>query len=385
MVMPADPGAVHADPMRVRQVLLNLLSNAAKFTEEGTVVLELSRREEMGQEVLRVSVRDTGIGISDAQMARLFRPFAQADDSTVRRFGGTGLGLVLSKRLAQMMEGEILATSEPGVGSEFTFVLPVSTVVGRIGALTAERAREAEAANLPVVLCVDDEAHTLHLLDRMLTSEGMLAVPCLRPKDALDLARRIRPSAITLDLHMPGLDGWTLLERLRADEELHGTPVVIVSIDGDEGSTRTLGADAWLQKPVDRAVLLKLMDTHCFGGEGPVLVVEDDDATRDVVLRTLTRHGVPVVEARDGFEAMAALETVRPRMVLLDLMMPGMDGFAVVERLRDARWADIPVVVLTAAEPTLNDRERLAPVRHILTKSDDVLRGIVDQVRLATG
>ena len=380
--VPGDLGTVCADPMRVRQVLLNLLSNAAKFTTDGTVVLEAVRQVQAGREVVRLAVRDTGIGISEAQLARLFRPFAQADDSTVRKFGGSGLGLVLSKRLAEMMEGELLVDSELGAGSSFTFVLPVSTAAGRIERLTPLRAAEAAAADQRVVLCVDDDPHILEQLDRILSAEGMFVVPCQRPSGALELARMVRPAAILLDLHMPELDGSVLLEQLRRDPELAGVPVVVVSIDA-EARRRTLAADAWMQKPVQRSELLALIEAHCPEGDGPVLIVEDDPATRDVVRKTLTRHGLAVIEACNGFEALAILQSVRPRIVLLDLMMPGMDGFTVVDRLGQQPGFDVPVVVLTSADLDERDRQRLAAARRILTKTPDVLDDIVDQVRLA--
>ncbi|MEZ4236203.1 MAG: response regulator [Myxococcota bacterium] len=365
------------DPMRVRQVLLNLLSNALKFTEGGTVRLDVRCEE---QRSLVFAVRDTGIGIGKEQFARLFRPFVQADDSTSRRYGGTGLGLALSQRLAQMMEGEITVRSEVGEGSTFTFSLPLRSARAEVLPLVAARIAEARGGERPTVLCVDDDPATLLLLDRMLARHPVVVVPCLDPERVVPLAVELSPVAITLDLHMPKLDGQQVLQRLRAQPEVADVPVVVVSVD-PAGSWDALQVGHWLTKPVDRAELLGVLAQVAPSGDGPVLVVDDDADARQLVLRILEQGDVPAVAAAGGAEALALLDTLRPRLVVLDLMLPEVDGFAVVERLRaEPRWAEIPVVVLTAAAVDERDAPRLASCTAIVRKGDDAMRAVLGEL-----
>ncbi|MCA9572342.1 MAG: response regulator, partial [Myxococcales bacterium] len=234
----------------------------------------------------------------------------------------------------------------------------------------------------PIVLCVDDEVSALTLLDRMLREEGVHPVPCRDPLQAVEMALQIRPHVITLDLHMPNLDGGELLRQLKEHPELAHVPVVVVSVDGAASATLELGAAAWMRKPIDRSRLLGLIDELGRGSDAPVLVVDDDAPTRDVLVRMLDAGGIATVEATNGREALDLKESVAPRMVLLDLMMPGMDGFQVAETLRaDPRWAGLPIVVLTSATLDEQDRERLARCSSVLQKDEETLRNLVHEVK----
>jgi signal transduction histidine kinase/CheY-like chemotaxis protein len=372
------------DALRARQIVLNLLSNAAKFTQDGEVTLAVSTVTLAGQPALRLAVTDTGIGIPPEVMARLFRPFVQADASTSRRFGGTGLGLVLCARLSALLGGRIDARSEPGTGSTFEVVLPLRGSAARMRELATRRLAEAETAARPVVLCIDDEPDALDVLDRTLTGAGMHVVPLDEPAKAIEVARRLRPAVITLDVRMPDPDGWALLSTLKQDPDLRHVPVVMVSITDESRRAFAFGATDWLTKPVDRARLVVTLDRLSRGADGPVLVVEDDEDTRRILAQTLATRELPVVVAENGARALEHLERVRPRAVLLDLMMPEVDGFEVARRMRETpAWADIPIVVLTAATLSAGDRERLAHCVGVFGKDAAGLSAVVEQVRRA--
>jgi len=378
-----DLGDVYTDSTRVRQVLLNLISNAAKFTSEGRVSLSAERAEMGGREVIVFSIHDSGIGITPAQLNRLFRPFAQADSSTSRKFGGTGLGLVLSQRFAEMLEGEILVDSTPGEGSTFSFLLPTRTAASELAVLSLERLEEAKTTNKPIVLCVDDSPDDLRMLDRILVGEGLHPILCSDPRRALVLAKRVQPAAITLDLHMPHRDGHALLADLKGDPMLRDIRVVVVSVDRQAAATVAAGASGWLPKPVDRERLVQLVEA-LDEGEGPILVVDDDEDTRDVLRRTLEHRGFEVEEATNGQEAMDLLGSIRPRLMLLDLMMPIVDGFEVAEWLRSSPdWVDLPVLVLTSATLGDAERARLAGCSKVLEKGPATLRNLVREIRTA--
>ena len=369
---PDGLGQMHSDLTRVRQVLFNLLSNAGKFTEKGSVTLSVRRGQRDGRDWLTFAVRDTGIGLTPEQRSRLFQAFVQADASTTRKFGGTGLGLAISLRLSEMMGGTIEVESEPDKGSTFTLSLPA-----------ASRERERPESPLPpgadapgspkavahapgsppmargaTVLVVDDDPAVRDILQRYLTAEGFRVVAVERGEDALRAAREARPAAITLDVMMPGQDGWSVLSALKNDPELADIPVVMLSIVDDKNLGFALGASEYLTKPVDRDRLLSVLKRYCSAPRtGVALVVEDDVPTRDLLRRMLEKDGWEVREAGNGRAALECVAAQPPALILLDLMMPEMDGFEFLEELRQhADWKDIPVVVITAKDLTEEDR-----------------------------
>jgi signal transduction histidine kinase/CheY-like chemotaxis protein len=344
----SDLGMMRSDQVKVRQALFNLLSNAAKFTEQGRITLQARRLAEGGREWLEFEVSDTGIGITPEQVARLFQPFSQADASTTRHYGGTGLGLAITRHFCRMLGGDVAVASEPGKGSTFTIRLPQAGFEAEEKPPPTSRAGKQAGT----VLVIDDERAVHELLERELGTRGYRVVHASGGVEGLRLAREVRPDAITLDVIMPELDGWAVLRALKADPELRDIPVVLVTILGEREMGYALGAADYLTKPVDPEALRRVLDrSRAEDGRAEVLVVDDDPATREMLRRTLTREGWTVAEAADGREALAQMKHATPAVVLLDLMMPGMDGFEVLEAMRrEKTWRNIPAVIITARD-----------------------------------
>jgi len=369
-----EMGTMHADLTKVRQVLFNLLSNACKFTERGKVSLAV-RREDSGSDAwLSFSVADTGIGLNAEQIGRLFQEFSQADISTTRKYGGTGLGLAVSRRLCRLMGGEITVTSELGKGSTFTVRLPVD--VRRIAETTI-----AAAGNAGTVLVIDDEAVVRELMQRFLSKEGFRVLTAANGEDGLRLAREQRPEAITLDVMMPGMDGWAVLSALMADPSLADIPVIMLTIVADKRMGYALGASEYLTKPIDRARLIAVLTKY--RRDLPVLVVDDDAAVRMLLRRILEAEGYSVVEAENGRAALERMGERAPGAILLDLMMPQMDGFEFLSALHEREaWRQIPVVIITAKDLTAEDHERLnGSVVRILQKGAYEREDLLAEVR----
>jgi GAF domain-containing protein/CheY-like chemotaxis protein len=364
---PDTTGTMRADLTKVRQALFNLLSNACKFTDHGTVTLAVNREASEDQEWLRFSVSDTGIGMTSEQLERLFEAFSQADAATTRKYGGTGLGLALSRRLCRMMGGDLTVASESGRGSTFTIRLP-AVVAEAVEAAppTAPPGRATPAVG--TVLVIDDEAAIRDLMQRYLAKEGFRVVAAAGGEEGLRLARELRPDAITLDVMMPGLDGWTVLAALKADPTVADIPVIMLTIVDDKNLGYALGAADYLTKPIERDRLLAVLRSH--RRDHPVLVVDDDVTLRQLLWRMLEPEGYTVVEAENGRVALERLRSVSPSVVLLDLMMPEMDGFEfVAEFRRHDAWRAIPIVVITARDLSREDREQLnGHVQKILQK-----------------
>ncbi len=367
---PDGVGAMRSDPVKVRQVLLNLLSNASKFTERGVITLAVERTDHDGVPMVLFRVADTGVGMTPEQMERIFEAFAQADATVSRKYGGTGLGLTITRRFCQMLGGDVKVESAPGRGSAFTVWMRANVDAAPApDAVAAARPRpERPAAALagdggdPIVLAIDDDPVALDLIRRALEKEGVRVVTATGGEAGLRLAAELRPAVITLDLLMAEMDGWTVLDRLKAEPALADIPVVVVTILDAQRKALTLGAADFLSKPVDRARLAAVLARHRGDGAHPeVLVVDDDAAARELLRSALERDGWRVSEAADGKAALERIAGERPALVLLDLMMPEMDGFEFLEALRAAPGReDVPVVVLTAKDLSAADRERLA-------------------------
>jgi CheY-like chemotaxis protein/two-component sensor histidine kinase len=382
----ADTGLMRADQVKVRQVLLNLLSNASKFTEQGMIALTVDARAgESGDEVT-FCVRDTGIGMTPDQMSRLFQAFAQADAATSAKYGGTGLGLAITRHFCELMGGDVTVESEPGTGSTFTIRLPdrppshddVAADVDDVAAATrTEAARSADDGVVaPLVLIIDDDGAARDLVSRHLAREGFRVETAADGETGLRRARELMPDVITLDVLMPGLDGWTVLQRLKSDPALAGIPVVMISVLDEKPLGFSLGATGYLTKPVERQALGELLDRLLpRDADALVLIVEDDAATRDVLRRAVTAAGYRVQEAGNGRVGLGCIEQEVPALILLDLMMPEMDGFAFLDALRvSPAGRDLPVVVVTARHLTAEDRHRLnGGVQYVLEK--ERLRG----------
>ena len=386
-------GAMRADQIRIRQALLNLASNAVKFTEKGVVTISAEREGSDGREWIVFRVADTGIGMTPEQMSRLFQDFTQADSSTTRKYGGTGLGLAISRRFCRMMGGDIGVESAPGCGSVFTIRLPA--VVEETVPAAAEGApnppfaaqvpTRARRRDVPQVLVVDDDPTVRELMERHLTKEGFAVLTAAGGVEGLAQARRAHPAAMTLDVMMPDIDGWTVLAAVKGDPTLADIPVILVTIVDDRQRGYALGATDYLVKPVDRGRLVESLRTLCAVAIGRVLLVEDDDATRATIRQMLEREGWEVAEAENGRVALERLAAATPDAIVLDLVMPEMDGFEFVAELRSRPdWRKLPVLVVTAMELSEEDHRRLnGEVERVIRKSGQPRDALLQELGLA--
>ncbi len=397
---PPEVGRMHADLTKVRQTLFNLLSNASKFTEQGSITLKAERRGEW----VHFIVKDTGIGMTTEQMQEIFKEFTQADASTTRKYGGTGLGLTISRRFCQMMDGDITVDSEYGHGTTFTVVLPirVSTPETEVKSRITDTSEMRIVGDLSAyrgarVLVIDDDPNVRDLITRILTKDGFSILTATNGVDGIRAAREILPDIITLDVMMGGMDGWAVLTELKADPQLSEIPVIMLTMVDDKNKGFALGAADYLTKPIDRKRLSALLNKYRRNkGDtgklpaGSILIVEDDDNIRDVLARTLEKIGWGVFEASNGLNALEILKKIDidalPSLILLDLMMPVMDGFQFVSVLRDnPQWQSVPVVVVTAKDLTVDDRQKLSGyVEQVMEKQsfsrEDLLREVRELV-----
>jgi signal transduction histidine kinase/DNA-binding response OmpR family regulator len=374
-------GALTVDPMRLRQILLNLLSNACKFTTQGEVALRVHKVAD-GRSWVEFAVADTGIGMTPEQQAKLFEEFTQADSSTARRYGGTGLGLAITRKLARMMGGDVTVTSEPGKGSVFTVRLPAGPDPVARAATNGGRPSSTDC-----VLVVDDDATARELIADQLKAEGFSVATAAGGLEGLKLAKDLRPIAITLDVMMPDLDGWSVLAALRQDPELAEIPVIMITILDEHRRGVALGAAGYLTKPIDRERLHRMISRFRAPARPTrVLLAEDDPTQRERVRGWLEGQQWIVQEAANGREALARLQAEKPDVILLDLMMPEMDGFAVVAALqKEPRWRDVPVIVITARDLDAKDRERLnSGVQSVLVKETFRPADLVERIRRLT-
>ena len=386
--VPDGLGSIHADLTKFRQALLNLMSNASKFTHDGTITISAAREpaRDGAADSFVIRVKDSGIGMSVEQLARLFRPFTQADASTTRKYGGTGLGLMITRRFCEMMGGDVAVESAPGEGSTFTVRLPAVVTVVTRQAVDADGdvdpTEEGEEEGL--ILVIDDDPVVRDIMSRTLEKEGFRVRQANGGAEGLRLARALRPDAITLDVMMPGMDGWAVLAALKADPDLADTPVVMVTIVDDKNLGYALGAADYLTKPIDRRRLASaLLKYRRDLPGGTVLVVDDDQVSRELVGQLLQKEGWTVVKAENGKVAFDRLDETSPDLILLDLMMPEMDGFEFAHRLRgDSRWRNIPVLVVTAKDLTDDDRKRLnGQVLGVLQKATYTRETLLQEIR----
>lgn len=391
----ADIGGMRADQAKVRQALFNLLSNAAKFTHEGSVTLHAVRERMDRAEWIVFRVIDTGIGLSPEKLLRLFQDFTQADASTTRKFGGTGLGLALTRRFCQMMGGDVTVQSKEGDGSIFTIKLPA--VVSQLEIPRSEDPRGEDAPTASIerrtgdpspapgtcVLVIDDNGSQRDLMRRFLVKEGYCVRTAATGEEGLRLAREMLPIAITLDVLMPGMDGWEVLKALKDDPALAEIPVIMLTMVDDAERGMTLGATEYLTKPVNRHRMANILERYaCSASVCPVLVVEDDESVRTSMRLLLEKNGCKVAEAENGKTALALMEKDRPTLIFLDLRMEVMDGFEFVEQVRlHAEWRSIPIIVVTAQDLTSGERKRLnGNVEMILHKSGQSKERFLTQI-----
>ncbi|WP_377516733.1 ATP-binding response regulator [Paenibacillus allorhizosphaerae] len=383
MEVDVPEGAMRTDVTKLRQILFNLLSNACKFTKKGTIRLSAAYELNGGTRGIRFTVADTGIGMTAEQMEHLFEAFKQADSSTTRKFGGTGLGLTISQKLCRMMGGDISVDSEYGQGTMFTVWLPAMTDE----AAAPEPAADHAAVYLkgtPTVLVIDDDAAALQLMQRILGKEEWTVALARSGQEGIRLARELHPAVICLDVLMPGMDGWAVLTALKNDPELTDIPVVMISMMDDKSLGYALGASEFLTKPVYRDRLLSILDKYLPEPDSnSVLVIEDDVTTSQMMTKMLEKDGYRVTRAGNGRIALQCVAQSVPHLILLDLMMPQMDGFEFVTELRKREeWRSIPIVVMTAKHITDEDRLRLnGYVKNIVQKGSFQREALLNEIR----
>jgi signal transduction histidine kinase/DNA-binding response OmpR family regulator len=442
---PSDIGAMKADLTKARQVLFNLLSNASKFTEKGVIRLEVKRsvagppsprpsppgegaryerqaglasvsasgstsnagenressravaappllggegRGEGERSTLNFTITDTGIGMTPEQLGRLFEAFSQADASTTKKYGGTGLGLAISRRFCRLMGGDITVSSQPGQGSTFTVTLPAQVqehpIAPAVPLVSAATDHASSNTQHGIVLVIDDDPAVRELMQRSLAKDGFRVELAADGRTGLEMAKRLKPAIITLDVMMPSMDGWAVLNALKADSATAEIPVVMLTIVDDRNMGFALGAADYFTKPIDwqrlSAVLQKYRKP---AGRQTVLVVEDDERTREMLRRTLQKEGWEIHEAANGRLGIEQLAHGVPSLILLDLMMPEMDGFTFIQELRRRpESARVPVIVITAKDLTDEDRRRLnGDVARILGKDTINREQLVAEVR----
>jgi PAS domain S-box-containing protein len=357
----ADIPQLHTDQDKVRQILINLLGNALKFTKQGSVTVYARRAGDN----LELSIADTGIGIPPADLDRIFKEFQQVDTSTTRKYGGTGLGLSICRHLAHLLHGEVSVKSKLGAGSTFTLTLPMRYTAPEAApeASSVQGETGVSKEQLPLILGIDDDPNTIYLLRENLNEAGYRFTGAGTGKEGLKKARALQPSAIILDILLPGESGWEILSELKTDPATREIPVIILSIVDDRKRGFRLGAYDCLVKPFDRENLMRALRGIDALAKVPIqlLVVDDDPNVADMVQQLLEDEPYSIAVASDGKEALKTLSHSRPDLVLLDLLMPHMDGFTVIERLREQEETrELPLVVLTAKELSKDEQAWLS-------------------------
>jgi len=355
---------IYADVTKVRQSLFNLVSNASKFTQNGTITISVNRYQENNQDWFAFQVQDTGIGMTPEQLSKLFKEFSQADASTTRKYGGTGLGLVITQRFTQMMGGDITVDSEFGIGTTFTIKLPAQVVDRSKNLSEASPKLNADVSTIftgKKILVIDDDPTTHDLIRNFLEPEGFEIIATTCPEQGLQWAKEQHPDGIILDVIMPKLDGWAVLTRLKADPEVASIPVIMATVLDDQSIGYTLGATGYLRKPIQKEQLKELLDKYKSKlSSRLILIVDDDVNNRSLLRRQLEKEDWIVIEADNGRSALSQLENNIPALILLDLMMPEVDGFEVIKQIHlNQQWRKIPVVVITAKDLTQADRQYL--------------------------
>jgi signal transduction histidine kinase/CheY-like chemotaxis protein len=387
-----DLPLVYSDQDKIKQIILNLLSNAAKFTHEGTVRLSVYHTDSM----FMVDVSDSGIGMTEEAMGRIFEEFQQADSSTTRKYGGTGLGLAISRNLARLLGGDLTVTSQLGVGSTFTLRLPVHYVDKKAAAIESTRVEpSAEVIETPkvdsskkLVLVIDDDPDAVYLLQENLGASGFEVIGARNGFLGQQQARELQPHAILLDIMMPDKDGWQVLHDLKADPSTTNIPVILLTIIDKKALGFKLGAAAYLLKPLDPVAVidaLKRVAAQPGREHKHVLVVDDDPHIADMLNQILPASDFVLASAPDGIAGLEAIQKSRPDVVLLDLMMPRLDGFGVIEQLRaNPVTQDLPIIVISAKELTDEEAKKLKEsVTFVMKKQGFDGERLVNEISMA--
>ena len=382
-------GTISADATKLRQILLNLLSNANKFTESGRVTFKVSRGPLAGEDWLQIDIVDTGIGMTPEQITRLFQAFTQADASTASKYGGTGLGLAICRQFARIMGGDVTVTSKPGEGSTFTLRMPAKVRRPKVVPVLTAPASSAQPGKLSSeILVIDDDESVHRVLVKILEPEGFTVISAFNGEQGFQLARERHPQVIILDILMPDRNGLSVLADLKKHPALASIPVVLLTMTDDKEQGFALGASAFISKPIDNNQLVAAIQHHKASADGRhALVVEDDPHQRDLVLRMLEKEGWETEFVVNGSEALESVASRQPAIILLDLLMAEMDGFEFLTQLRaNADWKLIPVVVITSMDLTSDVRARLqGRVDHIFQKGRYSRDSLIRQIRESVG
>ncbi len=363
--LPSELHSIHTDRAKLRQMLLNLLNNAAKFSENNAITLKVELFKKDNRDWMQIHVIDQGIGMSLEQQEKIFEPFTQADDSSTRKYGGTGLGLAITKQFAQMLGGNIKVISELDKGSMFTLELPTHIYFNSTETKVIAKQDIQVLSQNNIILVIDDDLSMHSLLSNYLNKLGYVVESAVTGEEGLEKAQQLNPVVIILDivLHGATLDGWEVLAKLKNHSELAHIPVIIISIVDDKHKGYSLGAAEFLTKPVNREQLKNVLKKYQHNNHSSVLILEDDDTTRDMIAHMLFKAGWKVMTATNGVLGLECLQSLGqnlPDLILLDLMMPEMDGFEFASRLhQQPEWCGIPIVVLTAKDIDAEDRVRL--------------------------
>lgn len=394
----ANLPALSTDIVKVRQILVNLLSNASKFTEKGGISIKVTQGE---GEMISFAVKDSGIGIAPKDFGRVFEEFQQVDTSSTRKYKGTGLGLPIARKLARMLGGDLTVESELDKGSTFTMTIPA-----RLPQRLLEAQQQATPPKRPEpvqqkpvvvtsppsvpasgqqvqILSIDDDPDVIEILRKYLVPEGYSIAGALSGDEGLEMAVRMKPALITLDIMMPKKDGWQVLRELKQNPQTRDIPVLIHSIVDNKPLALSLGAVDVMTKPTDPKRLLSLVKKHYHSGDQFILLVDDNLDFTLACKDLLKRDGLEVKIATRGEEALKMIQESIPSLILLDLVMPGMDGFGVVRELqRKEAWKSIPIIVLTGKSLTPEDHKELDPyVADYLMKDTFTTAAISNAIR----
>lgn len=370
-------GEMTADETKLRQCIVNFLSNAFKFTENGKVALVIDSVEKEGQEFINFDIKDTGIGMTEEQLGKLFDTYTQAERSTSAKYGGTGLGLSISKHFAEMMGGGVEVTSEVGEGSTFSIFVPRVTE-DQIEEDESDVQNPALSEGDEYILLVDDDRATHDVVKRAIKKEGYTVYSAFDGDEGMEQARKVIPKLILLDVLMPGRDGWSVLKEIKNDVKLKDVPVVITSVLNEESLASSLGADDYMKKPIDRSFFINLVKRYITEKDQKVLIVDDDENTRDLLAKIINSEGYLSIDAKNGEDALERAKE-KPDLIVLDLDMPRMDGFEFIEASREL-GLNIPIVVFSGKDITAVEEKMLSKYTEGIVKKESKVEALVKEV-----
>jgi signal transduction histidine kinase/DNA-binding response OmpR family regulator len=370
-------GEMTADETKLRQCIVNFLSNAFKFTENGKVALVIDSVEKEDQEFINFDIKDTGIGMTEEQLGKLFDTYTQAERSTSAKYGGTGLGLSISKHFAEMMGGGVEVTSEVGEGSTFSIFVPRVTE-DQIEEDESDFQNPALSEGDEYILLVDDDRATHDVVKRAIKKEGYTVYSAFDGDEGMEQARKVIPKLILLDVLMPGRDGWSVLKEIKNDVKLKDVPVVITSVLNEESLASSLGADDYMKKPIDRSFFINLVKRYITEKDQKVLIVDDDENTRDLLAKIINSEGYLSIDAKNGEDALERAKE-KPDLIVLDLDMPRMDGFEFIEASREL-GLNIPIVVFSGKDITAVEEKMLSKYTEGIVKKESKVEALVKEV-----